>query len=112
MCIRDRESTSPATAISGAVTPSRNSNDRNIWMLVTSEVLRVTRLAVPNRDVYKRQAQTSGELDNLLSQLGGKPGAVQTLEKLEQAEKTAEDKLAALLEQLRGAPQDLSLIHI
>lgn len=51
-------------------------------------------------------AQTSGELDNLLSQLGGKPGAVQTLEKLEQAEKTAEDKLAALLEQLRGAPQD------
>lgn len=43
---------------------------------------------------------------NLLSQLGGKPGAVQTLEKLEQAEKTAEDKLAALLEQLRGAPQD------
>lgn len=30
----------------------------------------------------------------------------QTLEKLEQAEKTAEDKLAALLEQLRGAPQD------
>lgn len=51
-------------------------------------------------------AQTSGELDNLLSQLGGKPGAVQTLEKLEQAEKTAEDKLVALLEQLRGAPQD------
>ena len=51
-------------------------------------------------------AQTSGELDNLLSQLGGKPGAVQTLEKLEQAEKTAEDKLAALLEQLRGTPQD------
>ena len=52
-------------------------------------------------DVYKRQ-----ELDDLLSQLGGKPGAVQTLEKLEQAEKTAEDKLAALLEQLRGTPQD------
>lgn len=51
-------------------------------------------------------AQTSGELDDLLSQLGGKPGAVQTLEKLEQAEKTAADKLAALLEQLRGAPQD------
>ena len=51
-------------------------------------------------------AQTSGELDDLLSQLGGKPGAVQTLEKLEQAEKTAEDKLAALLEQLRGTPQD------
>ena len=51
-------------------------------------------------------AQTSGELDELLSKLGGKPGAVQTLEKLEQAEKTAEDKLAALLEQLRGTPQD------
>ena len=31
---------------------------------------------------------------------------MQTLETLEQAEKTAEDKLAALLEQLRGAPQD------
>lgn len=31
---------------------------------------------------------------------------MQTLEKLEQAEKTAEDKLAALLEQLRGTPQD------
>ena len=30
----------------------------------------------------------------------------ETLEKLEQAEKTAEDKLAALLEQLRGTPQD------
>ena len=45
------EITSPATAISGAVTPSRNSNERNIWMLVTSEVLRVTRLAVPNRSI-------------------------------------------------------------
>ena len=51
-------------------------------------------------------AQTSGELDDLLSQLGGKPGAVQTLEKLEQAEKTAENKLTALLEQLCAAPQD------
>lgn len=51
-------------------------------------------------------AQTSGELDDLLSQLGGKHGAVQTLEKLEQAEKTAEDKLTNLLEQLRAAAQD------
>ena len=45
------ERTSPATAIKGAVTPSRSSKERNIWTLVTSEVLRVTRLAVPNRSI-------------------------------------------------------------
>ena len=50
--------------------------------------------------------RASGSWMTCFPQLGGKPGAVQTLEKLEQAEKTAEDKLAALLEQLRGAPQD------
>ena len=48
----------------------------------------------------------SDELDELMRQLGGKKDALNTLEKLEQAEKTAEDKLAALLEQLRGTPQD------
>ena len=41
--------TRPATAMSGAMTPMRRSMVRNIWTLVTSEVERVTRDAVPNR---------------------------------------------------------------
>ena len=46
-------------------------------------------------------ARASGELDDLLTQLGGKPGAMNTLDKLEQAEEKAADELAGLLEQLQ-----------
>lgn len=51
-------------------------------------------------------ARASGELDDLLSQLGGKPGAMNTLEKLEQAEEKAAEELAGLLEQLQRSGQD------
>ena len=47
-------------------------------------------------------AKVSGELDDFLPQLGGKPGALNTLEKLEQAEQQAVRRLHDLLEQ-RGA---------
>lgn len=51
-------------------------------------------------------ARASGELDDLLSQLSGKPGAMSTLEKLEQAEEKAEEELSGLLEQLERSGQD------
>ena len=56
-------------------------------------------------------ARASGELDALLSQLGGKPGAVNTLEKLEQAEERAAEELAGLLEQLQRSGQDNPLLN-
>ena len=51
-------------------------------------------------------ARASGELDDLLSQLGGKPGAMNTLEKLEQAEEKAAEELSGLLEQLQRSGQN------
>lgn len=51
-------------------------------------------------------SRTSSELDDLLSRLGGKQGALNTLEKLEQAEEKAANKLSGLLEQLRQSRQD------
>lgn len=45
--------------------------------------------------------QTAGELDDLLASIGGEKGALNTLEKLENAESQARNELAALLEQLR-----------
>jgi len=51
-------------------------------------------------------ARASGELDDLLSKLGGKSGSLSTLEKLEQAEDKAADELAGLLEQLQRSQQD------
>lgn len=46
-------------------------------------------------------SRTACELDGLMESLGGKKGAVSTLEKLEQAEGRAADKLADLLERLQ-----------
>lgn len=52
----------------------------------------------------------SDELDELMSQLGGKKGALNTLEKLEQAQEAATQRLSELLEQLDGfGPDDPSL---
>ena len=51
-------------------------------------------------------ARASGELDDLLSQLGGKSGAMNTLEKLEQAEEKAAEELAGLLEQMQQSGKD------
>lgn len=45
--------------------------------------------------------QTAGELDSLLDQIGGEKGALNTLEKLENAETQAENEMAALLERMR-----------
>ena len=50
-------------------------------------------------------AQNAGELDSLLSGLGGEKGAVNTLEKLEAAEEKAEEELAALLERMRKSKE-------
>ena len=51
-------------------------------------------------------SRASSELDDLLSQLGGKQGALNTLEKLEQAEEKAANEVSGLLEQLRQSRQD------
>lgn len=50
-------------------------------------------------------AKTAGELEGLLSGLGGEKGAVNTLEKLENAAKQAETELAALLERMRKSKE-------
>ena len=49
--------------------------------------------------------QAAGGLDDLLSGLGGEPGAVKMLEKLEVAEEKAEEELAALLERMRKSKE-------
>lgn len=52
----------------------------------------------------------SDELAELMSQLGGKKGALNTLEKLEQAQEAAAQRLSELMEQLDGSgPDDSSL---
>ena len=52
----------------------------------------------------------SDELAELMSQLGGKKGALNTLEKLEQAQEAAAQRLSELMEQLDGSgPDDPSL---
>lgn len=56
-------------------------------------------------------ARVSGELDNLLSQLGGKPGAFNTLEKLEKAAQATADKLDGLLEHLQRSQQDNPMLN-
>lgn len=48
----------------------------------------------------------SDELAELMSQLGGKKGALNTLEKLEQAQEAAAQRLSELMEQLDGSGPD------
>lgn len=55
-------------------------------------------------------SKVSGELDDLLPQLGGKPEALHTLEKLEQAEQQAARRLHDLLEQRSALRRDDPLI--
>lgn len=50
-------------------------------------------------------SRTAGELDSLLSALGGDKGAVNTLERLEKAEEQAESELAAMLERLQRSKE-------
>lgn len=47
--------------------------------------------------------RVAAELDGLLTDMGGDKGALNTLEKLENAREQAEQELSALLERLRGA---------
>ena len=47
-------------------------------------------------------ARTAGELDSLLSNIGGEKNALNTLEKLEQGERQARKKLAELLERMQA----------
>ena len=49
-------------------------------------------------------SKTAGELDGLLSDIGGDKGNLNTLEKLEAAEKQAREKLSDLLDMIRRAP--------
>lgn len=55
-------------------------------------------------------SKVSGELDDLLPQLGGKPEALHTLEKLEQAEQQAARRLHDLLEQRSALRRDDPLL--
>ena len=50
-------------------------------------------------------ARTAGELDQLLSDLGGGKGALNTLEKLRKVEQSAEEELSGLLERLRQSKE-------
>ena len=50
-------------------------------------------------------AQTAGELDDLLSDIGGDKGSLNTLEKLRNAQSATEDELAGLLERLRQSSE-------
>ena len=47
-------------------------------------------------------ARTAGELDSLLSDIGGGKNALNTLEKLEQGERQARQELAELLERMQA----------
>ena len=49
-------------------------------------------------------AKTAGELDGLLSDIGGDKGSLNTLEKLENARRQAQEKLSGLLDMLHRAP--------
>lgn len=50
-------------------------------------------------------SQTAGELDDLLTQFGGKKGTLKTLEKLQVAERTAAEELAGMLERLKKSKE-------
>lgn len=56
-------------------------------------------------------SNVSGELDDLLPKLGGKQGAVKTLEKLEQAEASSVKKLQELLQQLDQSGQSNTALN-
>lgn len=49
-------------------------------------------------------SRTAGELDGLLSDIGGDKGGLNTLEKLEAAERQAQEELSNLLDMLRRTP--------
>lgn len=54
-------------------------------------------------------SKTAGELDGLLSDIGGDKGGLNTLEKLEAAEKQARGKLSDLLDMLQRTPDNKEL---
>ena len=54
-------------------------------------------------------AKIGSQLDDLLSELGGKDGTLKTLEKLQVAREQARQKLAELLEQMRDSVQNPTL---
>jgi len=56
-------------------------------------------------------ARTAGELDSLLADLGGEKNALNTLEKLENAETKARQELAALLERMRTSKERNQLLE-
>lgn len=49
-------------------------------------------------------AKTAGELDGLLSDIGGEKGSLNTLEKLENAQRQAQEKLSSLMDMIQHAP--------
>jgi len=56
-------------------------------------------------------ARTAGELDGLLSDIGGEKNALNTLEKLENAEQEARKELAGLLERMRATKERNQLLE-
>lgn len=54
-------------------------------------------------------SKTAGELDGLLSDIGGDKGGLNTLEKLEAAEKQAQEELSNLLDMLQRTPDNKEL---
>ena len=56
-------------------------------------------------------SRTAGELDGLLADIGGEKNALNTLEKLEQAERQARQELAGLLERMQAAKERNQLLE-
>ena len=56
-------------------------------------------------------SRTAGELDGLLSDIGGEKNALNTLEKLEQAERQARQELAGLLERMQAVKERNQLLE-
>ena len=56
-------------------------------------------------------ARTAGELDSLLADIGGEKNALNTLEKLENAEAKAQNELVGLLERMQAAKERSQLLE-
>ncbi len=90
-------------------TTARKLNSRILDHITESENYPTIKNICEGRDLPAYEAmsefisQTANELDDLLSDLGGDKGSVNTLEKLEQSKAELEAELAGLLERLKSS---------
>ena len=90
---------------------ARKFNARILDHIVQSEDYATLKAVCEGRELPAYEAasefitRTVGNLDDLLGDAGGEKGALNTLERLEQASEQASEELAALLDQLRRSAQ-------